>query len=104
METSLRVPARVVMVLGAGRGPLVNATLRAAQQASRKVRVYAVEKNPNTVVTYVLHQEQTKESQLGMGKGVHKAKALDILVFVRYIFFAHFFKSFFYLYCPSLLY
>lgn len=44
-------PPRVVMVLGAGRGPLVNATLRAARQAARRVRIYAVEKNPNAVVT-----------------------------------------------------
>lgn len=42
---------RVLMVLGAGRGPLVNASLRAAKQAKRKLRVYAVEKNPNAVVT-----------------------------------------------------
>ena len=39
------------MVLGAGRGPLVNASLRAAKHAERKLRVYAVEKNPNAVVT-----------------------------------------------------
>lgn len=42
---------RVLMVLGAGRGPLVNASLRAARQADRKLRVYAVEKNPNAVIT-----------------------------------------------------
>uniref|UniRef100_UPI003AAD8F98 protein arginine N-methyltransferase 5 isoform X2 n=1 Tax=Centroberyx gerrardi TaxID=166262 RepID=UPI003AAD8F98 len=42
---------QVLMVLGAGRGPLVNASLRAARQADRKLRVYAVEKNPNAVVT-----------------------------------------------------
>lgn len=47
------VSHRVLMVLGAGRGPLVNASLRAARQADRKLRVYAVEKNPNAVVTYV---------------------------------------------------
>ncbi|XP_060777858.1 protein arginine N-methyltransferase 5 isoform X2 [Neoarius graeffei] len=46
-ETSIQV----LMVLGAGRGPLVNASLRAAKQADRKLRVYAVEKNPNAVVT-----------------------------------------------------
>jgi len=44
---------RVVMVLGAGRGPLVSATIRASLQAGRVIRVYAVEKNPNAVVTYV---------------------------------------------------
>ena len=41
----------VVMVLGAGRGPLVTASLKAADQAERKVNVYAVEKNPNAIVT-----------------------------------------------------
>uniref|UniRef100_A0A672HP82 Protein arginine N-methyltransferase 5 n=2 Tax=Salarias fasciatus TaxID=181472 RepID=A0A672HP82_SALFA len=42
---------QVLMVLGAGRGPLVNASLHAARQADRKLKVYAVEKNPNAVVT-----------------------------------------------------
>ncbi|KAJ3292031.1 hypothetical protein HK104_005609 [Borealophlyctis nickersoniae] len=41
----------VVMVVGAGRGPLVERVLRAADAANRAVRVYAVEKNPNAVVT-----------------------------------------------------
>jgi len=41
------------MVLGAGRGPLVSAAIRASRQAARKIKVYAVEKNPNAVVTYV---------------------------------------------------
>ena len=39
------------MVVGAGRGPLVRASIRAADEAGRKVRVYAVEKNPNAIVT-----------------------------------------------------
>lgn len=39
------------MVLGAGRGPLVKAALNAAKNADRKIKVYAVEKNPNAVVT-----------------------------------------------------
>ncbi|KAL6062042.1 Protein arginine N-methyltransferase 5, variant 2 [Balamuthia mandrillaris] len=41
----------VLMVVGAGRGPLVRASLRAAKSANRKLRVYAVEKNVNAVVT-----------------------------------------------------
>jgi protein arginine N-methyltransferase 5 len=41
----------VVMVVGAGRGPLVAATLRAAETVQRKLTVYAVEKNPNAVIT-----------------------------------------------------
>lgn len=47
----LTVAHRVLMVLGAGRGPLVNASLRAARLADRKLKVYAVEKNPNAVIT-----------------------------------------------------
>ncbi|XP_067881313.1 protein arginine N-methyltransferase 5, partial [Heterodontus francisci] len=42
---------QVLMVLGAGRGPLVNASLRAARQAERKIQVFAIEKNINAVVT-----------------------------------------------------
>ena len=42
---------RVVMVVGAGRGPLVTATLKAATEAQRLVRVYAIEKNSNAIVT-----------------------------------------------------
>ncbi|KAF9417892.1 Protein arginine N-methyltransferase 5 [Podila epigama] len=41
----------VIMVVGAGRGPLVNCSLRAAEKAGRKVRIYAIEKNPNAFVT-----------------------------------------------------
>ncbi|GER28173.1 protein arginine N-methyltransferase 5 [Striga asiatica] len=41
----------VLMVVGAGRGPLVRASLQAADETERKLKVYAVEKNPNAVVT-----------------------------------------------------
>merc|ERR1719397_2376139 len=40
-----------VIVVGAGRGPLVRAALNASQNSGRKIRVFAVEKNPNAVVT-----------------------------------------------------
>uniref|UniRef100_A0A6Q2XRJ4 Protein arginine N-methyltransferase 5 n=1 Tax=Esox lucius TaxID=8010 RepID=A0A6Q2XRJ4_ESOLU len=50
-EEQKETNTQVLMVLGAGRGPLVNASLRAAKQAGRKLRIYAVEKNPNAVVT-----------------------------------------------------
>ncbi|GAB2286444.1 Protein arginine N-methyltransferase 5 [Dionaea muscipula] len=41
----------VLMVVGAGRGPLVRAALQAAEETGRKLKIYAVEKNPNAVVT-----------------------------------------------------
>ncbi|CAK1599643.1 unnamed protein product [Parnassius mnemosyne] len=40
----------VIMVLGAGRGPLVRATLNAADITQTKVKVIAVEKNPCAVL------------------------------------------------------
>jgi hypothetical protein len=39
-----------VMVVGAGRGPLVMCSVRAAARAKQPVVLYAVEKNPNAVV------------------------------------------------------
>lgn len=41
----------VIMVVGAGRGPLVRCSFRAANNVDRKVRLYAVEKNENAIVT-----------------------------------------------------
>ena len=51
----------LVMVLGAGRGPLVRAALKASETSGRKVKVIAVEKNTNAVVTL---QDQ-KDEQWG---------------------------------------
>jgi protein arginine N-methyltransferase 5 len=39
------------MVMGAGRGPLVKAAIKAAFEAQRKVKIYAIEKNPNAINT-----------------------------------------------------
>jgi len=41
----------VIMVVGAGRGPLVRASITAARNVDRKVKMYAVEKNQNAIVT-----------------------------------------------------
>lgn len=43
--------AVVLMVLGAGRGPLVDAALRAAEGWPGKLRIFAIEKNPTALVT-----------------------------------------------------
>ena len=45
------LPFSVIMVVGAGRGPLVDASLRAAYSVNRRVMIYAVEKNPGAVIT-----------------------------------------------------
>eukprot|EP01100_Stratorugosa_tubuloviscum_P003408 TRINITY_DN1821_c3_g1_i1.p1 TRINITY_DN1821_c3_g1~~TRINITY_DN1821_c3_g1_i1.p1 ORF type:complete len:645 (-),score=289.85 TRINITY_DN1821_c3_g1_i1:119-2053(-) len=41
----------ILMVVGAGRGPLVKASLAASIRANVPLRIYAIEKNPNAVVT-----------------------------------------------------
>lgn len=46
------------MIVGAGRGPLVRKALAAAQIAQRKIKIYAVEKNPNAVVTLQSQQDE----------------------------------------------
>ena len=45
------IPNRNRKVVGAGRGPLVDAALKAGVTADRKLRVFAVEKNANAVIT-----------------------------------------------------
>lgn len=40
------------MVVGAGRGPLVRAALAAAEDIGVKLKkLYAIEKNPNAIIT-----------------------------------------------------
>jgi len=42
----------VIAVVGAGRGPLVDRALKAAQTAERQVEMLAVEKNPHAYIGY----------------------------------------------------
>ncbi|CAD6907247.1 unnamed protein product [Tilletia controversa] len=48
-----------IWVCGAGRGPLVSECIAAAGRASRAIRITALEKNPNALVT--LQERQAKE-------------------------------------------
>lgn len=47
----------VISIIGAGRGPLVKACLRAADLAAVDVKIYAVEKNKNAIPTLLLYQQ-----------------------------------------------
>lgn len=47
------------MVVGAGRGPLVRKALAAAAEIECRIRIYAVEKNPNAVVTLQAQQDES---------------------------------------------
>lgn len=48
----LQILDRIIITLvGAGRGPLILASLHAAERANCKILVYAIEKNPNAIIT-----------------------------------------------------
>ena len=55
----------VIMVVGAGRGPLVSCAIRAAEKAGRanSVKLYALEKNPNAIMTLRFMQRTTWDGQ-----------------------------------------
>ncbi|KAI4216007.1 MAG: hypothetical protein LQ351_001503 [Letrouitia transgressa] len=56
--------AIVVTVVGAGRGPLVTRALRAAEDASVHIELWAVEKNPNAYVLLQRHNEAEWNNQV----------------------------------------
>ena len=41
----------IVMILGAGRGPLVRAAINSAVNTERKIKIFVIEKNPNAILT-----------------------------------------------------
>lgn len=63
-------PTIVVMVVGAGRGPLVQAALSASCSTGIPIRVFAVEKNTNAVIT--LRNRCVTESWSNVGKYVNQ--------------------------------
>eukprot|EP00111_Clytia_hemisphaerica_P007903 TCONS_00022950-protein len=73
-----------IMVVGAGRGPLVRASFNAARDAGRKVKMYAVEKNPNAIVTLeTLNKEEWNNTVTVVSCDMRHYKApekADILV------------------------
>lgn len=54
----------IVYVVGAGRGPLVDATLTAAIEAKIKVKVFAIEKNENAIPTLLYKNSKKWENQV----------------------------------------
>eukprot|EP00210_Caulerpa_lentillifera_P008346 g7960.t1 len=55
----------VLMVLGAGRGPLVELALEAARDCGRRIRIYAIDKNP-----YALLNLEVKAQEANWGETV----------------------------------
>ncbi|MBW0491696.1 hypothetical protein O181_031411 [Austropuccinia psidii MF-1] len=75
----------VIAVCGAGRGPLVQAALRAARRAGRSISVTAIEKNPNSYLTLqerLRTEWNPKIVQLWFGdmRDYQPSEPIDILV------------------------
>lgn len=60
----------VAMVVGAGRGPLVEKALKAAEQSKKYVTIYAVEKNINAIVTLDVLRDLRWGGNAGLSNGV----------------------------------
>lgn len=41
----------ILMVVGAGRGPIVRAAINASKNTKRKCKIFIVEKNPGAILT-----------------------------------------------------
>jgi hypothetical protein len=55
----IELTSSTIIVVGAGRGPLVACALRALKRANREAAVYAVEKNANAFITSVASSTST---------------------------------------------
>lgn len=56
----------VLAIVGAGRGPLVSRTLRAAAAANINIEVWAIEKNPNAYVLLQRHNQDHWDGQVNV--------------------------------------
>jgi len=80
----MKVKEVVIAVIGAGRGPLVKASLRAADLAAVNVKVYAIEKNENAIPTLMLYQKNIWGNSVQVvftdGRQWNPSKKCDIMV------------------------
>lgn len=50
-EADIDTRTPILMVVGAGRGPLVRAAINASANTQRRIKIFVIEKNPNAVIT-----------------------------------------------------
>lgn len=84
-EEERKTRAAVILIVGAGRGPLIRAAINAGKNTSRKVRIFVVEKNGNAIVTLTnLIEELWEHEDITLIKKdmreVELAEKADILV------------------------
>ena len=66
------------MVVGAGRGPLVEKTLKSAAKTSKFVRIFAVEKNTNAVITLNTIRDLRWGGNKGLPSGIVDVVSCDM--------------------------
>lgn len=57
-ENDIEKKTAIVMVVGAGRGPLVRSAINASINTKRKIKMYVIEKNPNAIITLTSLKEE----------------------------------------------
>jgi protein arginine N-methyltransferase 5 len=74
----------IIMIVGAGRGPFIRRSLRASEMTKVPVKIIAVEKNPNAIVTLknMIHYENMKNVAIVSGdmRQVQIDEKADIIV------------------------
>lgn len=80
----MKIEYVVIAVIGAGRGPLVKASLKAADLAAVNVKVYAIEKNENAIPTLMLYKNniwgESVEVIVTDGREWEPSEKCDIMV------------------------
>lgn len=66
------------MVVGAGRGPLVDKTLKASIKAGKFVKIYAIEKNVNAIITLNMLKDLKWGGENGLSNGSVEIISTDI--------------------------
>ncbi|KAG4068704.1 hypothetical protein HA402_002395 [Bradysia odoriphaga] len=84
-ENEMATKTIILMVVGAGRGPLVRSSLNAAAKTGRKIKIYAIEKNPHAINTLQsLIDELWKDKDIELiardMRDFHPPEKADILV------------------------
>lgn len=70
------------MVVGAGRGPLVQSAMQAADNTGRNIKLIVVEKNPNAIVTLMALLEERWSDKGKSMLSRHRCQWFSIQLFI----------------------
>ncbi|KAJ6643013.1 Protein arginine N-methyltransferase 5 [Pseudolycoriella hygida] len=81
----IQTETAIIMIVGAGRGPLIRSSLNASVKTGRKIKLYAIEKNPHAINTlHALVDELWSDKDIEIiakdMRNFHPVQKADILV------------------------